>query len=174
MAKIFDISIALVGPMGAGKSTIGRLLAKTLDFDFVDLDEVIQIRTGVEIATIFDIEGEKGFRQRESCALADFVNKKKLIISTGGGVVISPENRELLKKVTHVIYLKATVEQIYQRVQYDKKRPLLAVEDPKAVLERLIAERQPWYEDVASYVLISENKPPKKVTLEIVNMVEQS
>ncbi len=156
-------NIFLVGPMGVGKSTIGRVLAKRLDFEFIDLDAEIEASCGADIAWVFDVEGEEGFRQRESQALDKFSRRKRVVMATGGGAVLKDQNRSLLRQRGAVIYLKASVDQLYERTRLDKKRPLLQVEDPKAVIEKLVKEREPLYESIADLVIETEKKNPQAV-----------
>jgi shikimate kinase len=146
-------NIFLVGMMGAGKSTVGRNLARILKKDFVDLDCEIERKTGVKIPTIFEIEGESGFRQREHQSLTDVSVLSNLIIATGGGVVMTPENLLLLKKSGFVIYLRATSAELWKRIAHDRSRPLLQVKQPLQKLESLLQQRAPLYEEVADLVV---------------------
>ena len=144
-----DENIFLVGMMGAGKSTIGRALAERLGRAFIDCDRVIVERTGVPIATIFEFEGEAGFRKREAAVLADLAKGSGAVIATGGGAVLLEENRRLLRARGTVIYLRAKLEHLWERTRRDSSRPLLATPDPKATLAALLAERDPLYREVA-------------------------
>ncbi len=139
--------------MGAGKTTIGRALAKKLDKQFVDADHEIEARSGVSIPVIFEIEGEAGFRQREAEVLRALTAREGIVLATGGGAVLRPDNRELLKSRGTVIYLRAGISQILQRTAKDKNRPLLQIEDPQQRLEELSREREPLYHDVAHLVV---------------------
>ena len=134
-------NLYLVGPMGVGKTTIGRLVAQRLGKRFIDLDEEIEHRSGASIPWIFDVEGEAGFRRRESELLREVSAGKDVVLSTGGGVVLSEENRALLRATGFVVFLNASVEQLYQRTLKDKKRPLLQVPDRRQVIERLKRDR---------------------------------
>jgi len=147
-------NIVLVGPMGAGKSTIGRGLAGLLRRPFFDTDDEIQRRTGVDIPTIFDYEGEDGFRRRETAVLESLLREHEgAIIATGGGIVERPENRALLRE-HFVIYLRVPVEEQFRRTRRNRNRPLLnQVEDPKAKLQELFDRRDPLYQEVASMTL---------------------
>lgn len=145
-------NLYLVGPMGVGKTTIGRLLAQKLGKTFVDLDEEIELRSGASIPWIFDVEGEAGFRRREADLLKELCAGHNLVLSTGGGVVLNPENRQLLKSTGVVVFLNASVEQLYQRTLKDRKRPLLQVPDRRQVIERLKRDRDPLYREVAHLV----------------------
>ncbi len=159
--------IFLVGPMGAGKSTIGRQLAAELGFQFIDTDTEIEQRCGADIPWIFDIEGEDGFRKREATVLADVSGNDRCVIATGGGIVSSNENRKLLQKAGFVVYLQASIRQQLDRTIRDKKRPLLQVENRAEVLERLMQEREPLYLDVADHVVATDTRAPKRVAAEI-------
>lgn len=153
--------------MGAGKSTIGRMLASKLGFDFVDTDQVIEQRTGANIPWIFDVEGEAGFRDREQAVLAELVLLDKTVVATGGGIVEREDNRKLLQSLNKVIYLTASIDQLFARTSKDKKRPLLQVPDPKAKIIELLARRDPLYRTVASMTLVSDGLSPKIVAQKI-------
>jgi shikimate kinase len=139
--------------MGAGKTTIGKKLAKALNVEFSDLDHVIEKNTGVSIPTIFEIEGEKGFRQREEQTLTWLASMPKLIIATGGGAVLSPINRARLAATGLVIYLHAPPELLYSRTKNDKGRPLLQVENPLGRIRSLAERRDPLYREIADIVI---------------------
>lgn len=160
-------SVILVGPMGAGKSTIGKLLAGMLDLPFFDSDRVIEERTGADIPWIFDVEGEAGFRQRETAVLADLLAGESMVLATGGGIVVSDDNRRLLKGDGVVVYLTASIDQLVERTYKDKKRPLLQVDDPEAKIREIIAARDPLYCDVADIVVQTDRRGPKAVAQEI-------
>ena len=155
--------------MGAGKSTIGRMLASKLGFDFLDTDQVIEQRTGANIPWIFDVEGEVGFRDREQAVLAELVLLDNTVIATGGGIVEREDNRKLLQSRGNVIYLTASIDQLVARTSKDKKRPLLQVPDPKAKIIELLERRDPLYRSVASMTLISDGLSPKVVAQKIVD-----
>lgn len=155
--------------MGAGKSTIGRMLASKLGFDFVDTDHVIEQRTGANIPWIFDVEGEAGFRDREQAVLAELVLLDNTVIATGGGIIEREGNRKLLQSLHKVIYLTASIDQLVARTSKDKKRPLLQVPDPKAKIIELLERRDPLYRTVASMTLISDGLSPKVVAQKIVD-----
>ena len=142
-------NIYLVGLMGAGKTTVGRQLARRLGRPFHDSDHEIVARTGVPIPTIFEIEGEDGFRRRESQTIAELTASKGLVLATGGGVVLDPENRRRLHESGWVIYLNVPPVQLYERTRHDRSRPLLRVENPLAKLEELHAIRDPLYRETA-------------------------
>jgi shikimate kinase len=140
---------------GAGKTTVGRQLARRLQRSFVDADHEIEARTGVRIPLIFDIEGEQGFRDRESKVIAELANESNLVVATGGGAVLRPENRAALKQGGTVIYLHATPQLLFERTRLDPNRPLLQVADPMKKIEELFAQRDPLYREVADLVVNS-------------------
>jgi shikimate kinase len=146
-------NLYLVGMMGAGKSTVGRTLARRLKLRFVDSDHEIEARCGVKIPVIFEIEGEPGFRAREAQAIAELAQLDGIVLATGGGVVLAPENRDLLAARGTVVYLRATPEHLYERVRQDRNRPLLATADPLARLRELYAHRDPLYRSIADVVI---------------------
>jgi shikimate kinase len=146
-------SIFLVGLMGAGKTTVGKLLAKQMGKAFIDSDHEIEVRTGVRIPVIFEIEGEAGFRKREEAVIADLVKRPDIVLGTGGGAVLSAHNRELLRTHGTVVYLRGTPEQLYERTRHDRGRPLLQTEDPLARLRELYAQRDPLYREIADLVV---------------------
>lgn len=166
--------IVLVGPMGAGKSTIGRLLAKELHLPFKDSDNVIEERCGADIPWIFDVEGESGFRQRETAVLSDLIKEQSLVLATGGGIVIKEDNRAMLKQADAVIYLLATAKHLARRTAKDKKRPLLQVGNPEEKIASLLEERDPLYREVATHVIITETQNPKSVAGEIAKKLQFS
>ncbi|GAB3104993.1 shikimate kinase AroK [Aestuariicella hydrocarbonica] len=160
-------SLVLVGPMGAGKSTIGKLLAGILHLPFVDSDRVIEERTGADIPWIFDVEGEDGFRMRETAVLKDLLFGEPAVLATGGGIVMKEENRQMLKGDGTVVYLTASVDQLVERTYKDKKRPLLQVPDPEAKIRELIARRDSLYREVADMIIQTDRRGPKAVAQEI-------
>lgn len=141
--------VFLVGMMGAGKTTIGRSLAKELGRGFVDLDLALEARCGVPVAVIFDIEGEAGFRKRETQLLEEYSRRPGIVLATGGGAVLADDNRRYLKERGTVVYLRAEADELYRRLARDKQRPLLQTADPRARLAELLALRSPLYEEVA-------------------------
>lgn len=143
--------------MGAGKTTIGRGLAKRLGWSFVDSDHEIQERTGVSIPTIFEIEGEAGFRRREAAVIADLVQRDRIVLATGGGAVLDAENRKCIGHAALVAYLCTPPEILFARTRHDRNRPILQVDDPLAKLKALLAERDPLYREVADLVIDGEN-----------------
>ncbi|MDR0565269.1 MAG: shikimate kinase [Azoarcus sp.] len=148
--------LILVGMMGAGKTTVGRELAKRLNLRFADCDQELIARTGVSVPVIFDIEGEAGFRQRESRLLAELLAEPDIVIATGGGVVLSPANRALLAENGIVIYLNVPPDTLWERTRYDRNRPLLQVENPRERIAELHAQRDPLYRAVADIIINSE------------------
>ncbi len=148
-------NIFLVGMMGAGKTTVGRLLANFLEKKFYDSDREIQKRTGVSIPLIFEIEGEAGFRKRETEMLSELVKPGNIVLATGGGAVLSAENREMLKRSGTVIYLRATIDDLWRRTRHDKNRPLLQTQDPRTKLTELYAQRDPLYRETAHIIVES-------------------
>lgn len=149
--------------MGAGKTTIGKLLADDLGLEFIDVDREIEARSGVDIPWIFDREGEPGFRVRESAALAELSQLDRVLISTGGGSVLSPENRRMMAATGTVIYLHTSVDEQVRRTGRDRKRPLLQNDDPARVLAELMAIREPLYREIADIIIETDSRGPKAV-----------
>lgn len=164
-------NIILIGPMGSGKSTIGNILAKKLHRDFRDSDHFIEQRTGVDIGRIFDIEGENGFRDRESNALIELLGHDSQVVATGGGSVLRKENQVLLVSSGFIIFLDTTVNQQLQRLRRDKKRPLLQTENPRQRLEALFDERRPIYLDLADLAVKTDRKSARKLASDIINQL---
>ena len=146
-------NIFLVGLMGAGKTSVGRLLAKRLGKAFYDCDQEIERATGVKIPVIFEIEGEAGFRAREDRMLAELAGRHEIVLATGGGAVLSADNRKLLAGNGVVVYLRAVVADLWQRTRHDRNRPLLKTAEPRAKLEQLFAERDPLYRSIADIIV---------------------
>ena len=166
-------NIFLVGPMGAGKSTIGRQLAQQLNMDFVDSDAVIEERAGADISWIFDLEGEEGFRKREERIINELTQLQGVVLSTGGGAVMSKENRNYLSARGIVIYLETSVDKQHQRTQRDKKRPLLqGTDNPRQVLEDLAKVRNPLYEEIADITLPTDEQNAKVMVNQIVDLID--
>jgi shikimate kinase len=155
--------ICLVGMMGAGKTTVGKRLARRLGWAFVDADRELESRLGVSIPTIFDLEGEAGFRRREAEVIADLTARTETVVATGGGAVIRPDNRRLLHERSHVIYLRASVADLWHRLRRDTSRPLLRTPNPRARLEALVREREPMYQEVAHQVVDTGRQPVERV-----------
>ena len=150
-------NIFLVGLMGAGKTTVGKLLAKHLNKSFCDSDHEIERRTGVNIPLIFDIEGETGFRSRESAVILDLAQKQDIVLATGGGAILDASNREALRQQGIVVYLCASVEDLWLRTRHDRNRPLLQTADPRAKLVELFEQRHPLYRETA-HIIIDTSK----------------
>lgn len=167
-------NIFLIGPMGTGKSTIGRQIASLLRLDFVDSDHEIQNRTGVDIPTIFDFEGEEGFRRREKAVIDELTHKEGQVLATGGGSVLDPENRRNLSSRGFVIYLYCGVDQQYQRTMRDRNRPLLQTDDPLGRLGTLMDQRDPLYRTTADLVVTTENRSASSVAKEIVRKLAEN
>jgi shikimate kinase len=146
-------NIFLVGMMGSGKTTLGRALAQRLRKPFADTDRVLVERTGVPVTTIFEIEGEEGFRRRESAVLAELAAGEDQVVATGGGAVLSAGNRAVMRSAGTVIYLRARIDHLWERTRHDTNRPLLATVDPRATLERILEARDPLYRDAAHVVV---------------------
>ena len=146
-------SFFLVGPMGAGKSTIGRQLARALKLEFLDSDREIENRTGVDIPLIFELEGEAGFRERETRIIDELTATPGIVLATGGGAILDPDNRKNLSTRGTVIYLRTSIDQQLRRTAHDRHRPLLQTADPKARLEELMAARGPLYEETAHLII---------------------
>lgn len=160
-------NLILVGPMGAGKSTIGRLLAKELRVPFKDSDKEIEQRTGADIPWIFDVEGEQGFREREQAMIAELCALDGVVIATGGGAVLREANRISLRSGGQVVYLFTSIEQQLGRTSRDRNRPLLQTADPERVLVELMSIRDPLYREVADLIIETDERPPRMVVQEI-------
>lgn len=166
-------NLFLVGPMGAGKTTIGKQLAEVLKKDFYDTDREIEERCGADIAWIFDIEGEEGFRKREKKIIEELTEKLGIVLATGGGAVALPENRTRLAARGTVIYLNTTIDQQLDRTERDKTRPLLQVDDKKSVLEELREARDPQYREVADIIVDTEGKTVRNIVNEIIQAMDE-
>ncbi|ABM01571.1 shikimate kinase AroK [Shewanella amazonensis] len=164
-------NIFLVGPMGAGKSTIGRHLAQMLHLEFHDSDQEIESRTGADIAWVFDVEGEEGFRRREAQVIADLTEKQGIVLATGGGSVQSKDIRNYLSARGIVVYLETTIDKQVARTQRDKRRPLLQVDDPRSVLETLAESRNPLYEEIADVIVKTDDQSAKVVANQIIEQL---
>ncbi|WP_440877225.1 shikimate kinase AroK [Thalassotalea sp. PLHSN55] len=166
-------NIFLVGPMGAGKSTIGRELADKLHLDFYDSDQEIERRTGADIAWVFDLEGEEGFRKREEGVIDDLSEMQGIVLATGGGSVISSQVRNRLSARGIVVYLETTIDKQVARTQRDRRRPLLQTsEEPRTVLEKLALERNPLYEEIADVIVKTDDQSAKVVANKIVERLD--
>ena len=163
--------VFLVGPMGAGKTTIGKYLAKQLNLQFADTDTEIETRTGADIPWIFDVEGEQGFRDRETNALNELLSENNRVIATGGGSVLRRQNQQLLKQKGYIVFLDTTVNQQMQRLQRDKKRPLLQTETPRERLDSLLLERRPIYLDLADLAVKTDKRMARRLAADIINQL---
>lgn len=162
------MNVFLIGPMGAGKSTIGRLLSQELALDFYDSDREIEAKAGTNIPWIFDVEGEEGFRQREEAAIDELTRQDNIVLATGGGAVLREANRRHLQGRGLVVYLQTSIEQQLERTAKDRNRPLLQTENPRAVLEKLIAERDPLYRACCDLVIKTDRRRPRGVVNDII------
>lgn len=156
-------SVFLVGMMGAGKTTIGRLLADAIGFEFVDADRELEARSGVSIPTIFEIEGEPGFRRREVALLDELSQLPRIVLATGGGALLDPATRQRLRARGLVIYLRASADEVFRRTRRDKSRPLLQTANPRERIEQLLAEREPHYAETAHLTFQSAASNPKRL-----------
>jgi shikimate kinase len=161
-------SIFLVGMMGAGKSTIGRLLADAIGFESSDADRELEARSGVSIPTIFEIEGEAAFRRREAALLDELSQLPRIVLATGGGAVLDASTRQRLRERGLVIYLRATADEVFRRTRRDKSRPLLQTENPRERIEQLLAEREPLYAETAHLTFQSAASNPKRLVERLV------
>jgi shikimate kinase len=166
-------SLILVGMMGAGKTTVGRLLARRLKRSFYDSDEEIERRCGVRITVIFDIEGEAGFRARETQVIAEFCALDNAVLATGGGAVLAEENRRAIAARGIVVYLHARPPHLWQRVRHDRNRPLLATADSQKKLEQLYAERDPLYREVADLVVDTGRQSVQTLAKDLLTRLER-
>jgi shikimate kinase len=160
-------NLFLVGPMGAGKSAVGRQLAKALHMVFVDSDDEIELRTGVDIPFIFEKEGESGFRRRESKVIDDLSVREGIVLATGGGAVVNPQNRTNLGARGFVVYLYTSVEQQFTRTLKGRERPMLANGDSREILDELMTFRDPLYREIADLVVETDGRKVKAVVDEI-------
>ena len=166
------MNIFIVGPMGSGKSTVGKIISDELFLNFFDTDDEIESRTGASIDWIFDLEGEEGFRKRESSILEEMVKQNSIVLSTGGGIILSDSNREMLSSRGTVFYLSTPISVQIERTSKDKDRPLLKNGDPEEILTRLQKERKGLYESVSDHVIETENKSSQEVASEIINLIK--
>lgn len=160
-------NIFLVGPPGAGKTTIGRVLADELKLDFLDSDEEIEQRAGADVAWIFDVEGENGFRIREERVIEELTQRKGILLSTGGGAILSDKIRKMLAGRGVVVFIDVSIEDQLLRMEKDKRRPLLQTQDKRSVLEDMCQERAPLYDEIADLRVISDSRSVRAVIKEI-------
>lgn len=164
-------NVILVGPMGAGKSTIGRQVANLLNYEFVDSDQEIEARTGADIPWIFDVEGEDGFRRREENMIDELTQRQSIVLATGGGAVLRESNRKAMNARGVVVYLQASIEQQLARTARDRNRPLLQTDEPRKVLTELTKIRNPLYAEMADFVIDTDRGSVKEVASQIVELV---
>ncbi len=173
MTCSFDRNVYLIGPMGSGKSAVGRYLARQLQLDFYDSDAEIERRTGVDIPFIFEKEGEAGFRERERETLLALTELDRVVIATGGGAILLPENRERLAARGIVVYLKTGIGQQVERTRHGKQRPLLYTDDPEAKLRDLMTTRAPLYESIAAITVATDRRQVRAVADEIMQLLSE-
>ena len=170
--KLQSGNLILMGMMGSGKTTMGRTLARHLGKVFVDSDEEIIKRTGVTVAHIFDVEGEAGFRLRETAAIRELVGRDNMVLATGGGAVLEEQNRAMLQQNGIVIYLKASVHDLWQRTRHDRNRPLLQTGNPHAKLTELFQQRDPLYRQVSDIVIQSGKQSAHALMLHLADEID--
>ena len=161
-------NVILVGMMGSGKSTVGRRLAHALGRPFIDADVLLEQRCGVPISTIFELEGEAGFRRREAAVMAELAEPAGSVLATGGGAVIDPQSRRILHERGFVVYLQAGVSDLWHRLRRDRTRPLLRTADPRARIESLVAERDALYRDAAHLIITTGRQPVERAVADII------
>ena len=158
----------LIGMMGAGKSTVGRLLARRCGFEFIDCDRELESRSGVSVATIFELEGEESFRRREAALIDELTQRPRTVLATGGGAILAEENRRHLRQRGLAIYLRATVDEILRRTQKDRARPLLQTADRRGRIEQLLAEREALYAQIAHVTVQSGSSNPNRLVARLI------
>ncbi len=168
-----DRNLFLVGMMGAGKTTVGKALARRLGREFIDCDREIVERTGVPIATIFEIEGEAGFRRRESQVLAELATRRGTVVATGGGAVLAEENRRTMRASGTVIYLRVSLDHLHERTKRDTARPLLAQGDRREILRDLLERRDPFYRECADLVVDSGAQSPGSLAQRVIDALNR-
>ena len=166
-------NVYLIGPMGVGKTTIGKALAKNLALEFIDSDREIENRTGVSIMTIFDIEGDAGFRDREVKVILEMAKRRGIVLATGGGAILRSENRQALRNSGLVVYLHATVEMQLERTRNSHNRPLLNKGSRRSVIEDLMQEREPLYRQEADIVYVTDSRSPQVAAREIASEIRE-
>lgn len=169
LGMITQANIILIGPMGSGKSSVGKQLAEKLHRSFFDSDIEIEKSTGVKIPLIFELEGENGFRKRETQTLKKLVRKKQIILATGGGAIIREYNRQLLQNNGIIVYLLTSIDTILERTKWDQNRPLLQTENPRLKLESLMKSRAPLYENLAQLTVATDNRTLQEVVESIID-----
>lgn len=165
--------IALVGMMGCGKSTVGRRLASLLKRDFIDADRELESRLGVPISTIFELEGEDGFRRREAALINELTQRAGLVLATGGGAVLREDNRQVLRDRTMVIYLNASLPELWHRLRFDKARPLLRTQNPRQRIADLLQTRDPLYSEVAHLSVLTGRQSVERLVADIIRQLSK-
>ena len=166
-------NVFLVGPMGVGKTTIGRALAEQMKLEFFDSDKEIEASTGADIPWIFDVEGEQGFRERELRMIGTLSKRKQIVLATGGGAILAKKTRKRLKKRGLVVYLRASIKRQVERTSRDKNRPLLRTENPEETIKELMAQREPLYLEVADIIVDTNQRNPRSVSAEIMRQIRK-
>lgn len=166
-------NVFLVGPMGVGKTTIGRTLADQMQLEFFDSDKEIEVSTGADIPWIFDVEGEQGFRDRELRMIDTLSKRKQIVLATGGGAILAKKTRKRLKKRGLVVYLRASIKQQVERTSRDKNRPLLRTDNPEETIKELMALREPLYLEVADVIVDTNRRNPRSVSAEIMRQIRK-
>jgi shikimate kinase len=166
-------NIFLVGMMGAGKTTLGRALAQRTGSEFLDTDRLLVERTGVPVTTIFEIEGESGFRRRESTVLAEIAQRDGCVVATGGGIVLAEENRRVMRESGTVVYLRARLENLWERTRHDATRPLLSTPDPRGTLQSLLEQREPLYRQAAHVVIDTGSQASSTLVSRVIAAVRE-
>jgi shikimate kinase len=174
MSDTISRNIFLIGPMGSGKTAVGRQLARQLKMEFVDSDAEIEHRTGVDIPYIFEKEGEEGFREREREVIDSLTQLTNIVIATGGGAILRPENREHFSARGTVVYLQTGIEQQLERTRHGRQRPLLYTDDPEAKLRELMSLRLPLYESLADITVSTDGRQVRAVTDEIIEKLKET
>ena len=167
-------NVYLVGMMAVGKTTIGRHLASTLGFEFLDTDQVIERRAGADISWIFELEGEDRFRDREQRMIDELTGRERIVLATGGGAVLREANRSVLRERGTVVYLRGGTDLILDRTRSDRRRPLLQVDDVRERIETLTAEREPLYDSVAHLTVTVDARPAKAIANDIAHLLESA
>jgi shikimate kinase len=166
-------NIIFVGLMGSGKTTIGKKISQALEMEFFDTDHAVEVKTGVNIATIFELEGEEGFRLREHNLLVDLMDNQKKVIATGGGIVLNGENRKLLRQLGAVVYLRSNIKDLILRLKNDKTRPLIQNVNLDEKFNELFKARDPLYIEVADYIIDTKNKKVSDITNEVLELLNK-
>jgi shikimate kinase len=167
-------NIILIGPMGSGKTSIGKKLSKMMKFNFIDTDHLIEEKTGVDIPTIFEHEGESGFRKRENKILEDISNVENSVLGTGGGIIILEENRKIIKNMGFIVYLTASIKELVYRTEQDRNRPLIKDGDTKKKIEEILKEREKIYENISNIKISTDNYDTVKLSKIIIKNYEKN